>query len=217
MRALKGSNTKVWSAALAALLCGLAACGGAEEPPATATETPAAEQPAPAPTPEPATAPAAEPEAAEADGPRQAPPLGFTALDGRTVSLADLRGKAVLVFFFSTDCPHCQHAADVMAPIYASWKDRGVEFLGLALNPTAQQNLGAFVAEHRVAFPVTTADRQTFVRFAGLSMMARFYYPYLIFVDPEGNIAETHQGSDQMYFGNLGQSLETTLAQLAPK
>lgn len=182
----------------------LAACGGSEPEPTS---------PTPASTPPPAASPEAQsPEAS--DEPTPAPPLEFTSLDGRRISLAELRGRPVVVFFFSTDCPHCQRAAEELAPIYAEWKERGLEILGLALNPTAEQNLGEFVAEHDVEFPVATADRQTFARFAGLSMMTRFYYPYLIFVSPEGLKVEAHQGSDRAFFANFERSMREALRRL---
>ena len=76
--------------------------------------------------------------------PRPAPKLEFTSMDGQKVSLADLKGKVVLVMYFSTDCQHCQTAAQTLAPIYKELKPKGFEILGLAMNPTAKQNLGAF-------------------------------------------------------------------------
>ena len=214
------------SVVLAASL--LAACGGGEaESSASAPEpaaTPQAEQPQPEPPA--ATEPAAstdavagKPQASELAGdprgfPRPAPELKFTARDGRQVALSQLKGKAVAVFFFSTDCPHCQRSAEVMAPIYAELKGQGVEILGLAMNPTAETNLGAFVEKYNVQFPVTTTTRQEFARFAGLSVMSRFYYPYYLFVDPQGNLVEEHQGSDTSYFRDLNSSLRATFARL---
>ena len=67
--------------------------------------------------------------------PRPARPLQFQALGGQMVSLEKLRGKAVLVMFFSTDCPHCQQAATRMGPVYEELRKKSCEFLGLAMNP----------------------------------------------------------------------------------
>lgn len=205
--------------ACAATAAFLLACGGSDAPePAASTPPPAAENPAPA------TPPAAETPTAGSEGqaplttardfPRPAQELSFRAMDGRQVSLSDLEGKAVLVMYFSTDCPHCQRTAEVLAPVYADLKSKGVEVLGLAMNPAAQQNLKAFVDKYQVEFPVSTASRQDFARFSGLSMMERFYYPYLLFVDPEGNLVEEHQGSDSRFFSDLDRSLRETFKKL---
>ncbi len=211
------------SAAIAALL--LAGCGGSEtkESPAAPPSPPAVTEASPPPSPPPTATPPASSDAKTEDResepagrafPRPAPPLKFTAHDGRSVSLDDLKGKVVLVMYFSTDCPHCQTTAETLAPIYAELKPQGLEVVGLALNPTAKTNLGGFIGNYRVAFPVGLANRAGFARFAGLSVMARFYYPYLLFVDREGNLREEHQGSDGMYFADLNASLRQTLGAL---
>src|SRR5690606_29581721 len=114
-----------------------------------------------------------------AETPRDAPALEFTTLQGQKVSLDDYRGKAVLVMYFSTDCPHCQRAATVMAPIYEEFRTKGVEFLSLAMNPSAKQNLGAFIEKYSVQYPTGFATRAEFARFAGMSIMQNFYFPYM--------------------------------------
>ncbi len=152
--------------------------------------------------------------ASAADVPRPAGALEMTAMDGRKISLADLKGKPVLVMYFSTDCPHCQRAAAAMAPVYQEMSAKGVQFLGLALNPTAEGNLGAFVDRYQVGFPVATADRSHFARFTGWSVMTRFYYPYLAVVDKDGVIREEHDGSDRGYLADLESSLRESLAKV---
>lgn len=209
-----------WTACAAAATY-LIACGGSEAPESASTAPPPpAEKPAPAPEPaaqqhsaETSEAPAETPVSSR-EFPRPAPELSFRSIDGRQVSLSDLKGKAVLVMFFSTDCPHCQRTAEVLAPIYAEMKPQGVEVLALAMNPNAQTNLRAFAEKYRADYPVSTASRQEFARFAGLSVMSRFYYPYLLFVDPEGNLIEEHQGSDQRFFADLDASLRSTFEKL---
>lgn len=150
-----------------------------------------------------------------AETPRDAPPLEFTSVRGAKVSLDDYAGKAVVVMFFSTDCPHCQRAAGIMAPIYQQMQGKGVEFLALAMNPTAKQNLGSFIEKYGVAWPTGFATRAEFARFAGISIMQNFYYPYLIFVDPKGNIVREEQGSNRVFFGDLDKSLRDVLSELA--
>ncbi|MEZ5393145.1 MAG: hypothetical protein R2724_09780 [Bryobacterales bacterium] len=49
--------------------------------------------------------------------PREAGPLTFNTYNGHKASLAALKGKVVAVMFFSTDCPHCQHTAEVLADL----------------------------------------------------------------------------------------------------
>lgn len=151
---------------------------------------------------------------AAGETPRPAGELSFTAIDGREVSLAGLKGKAVLVMYFSTDCPHCQHTAEVLGPIYSELRGKGFEIVGLAMNPGAKGNIRAFVSKHQVAFPVGFADRPAFSKFSGLSVMERFYFPYLIFVNQNGVVLEERQGSDRRYFADLNGNLRQSIAAL---
>lgn len=149
-----------------------------------------------------------------AETPRPAQSLSFTALDGRKVSLEQLRGSCVMMFFFSTDCGHCQKAATEIAPVYSRLRSQGFEILGLALNPTAKDNLPNFVKSYGVEFPVSLTTQAQFRKFAGMSVMARFYYPYLMFVDRNGVIQAEHQGADRAYFADLPNNLMKTLSPL---
>lgn len=139
--------------------------------------------------------------------PRPAPKLEFTSMDGQKVSLADLKGKVVLVMYFSTDCQHCQTAAQTLAPIYKELKPKGFEILGLAMNPTAKQNLGAFRDNYQAYYPMTTATRAEFSAFSGLSIMDRFYYPYFLFIDREGNVRMEEHGGNRAFFANLSRNV----------
>jgi len=56
-----------------------------------------------------------------------------TALDGTNVNLADLRGKVVLVTFWSTKCPICAAEIPKLNNLAANYKDKDVVFLGLTL------------------------------------------------------------------------------------
>ena len=95
-----------------------------------------------------------------------------------------------------------------------SLQQKGVEFIGVTLNPTATDNLGSFIEKYAVAFPVGLGNRQHFSRFSGLSVMERFYYPYLLFVDKDGQIQEEHQGAERGYFADLNASLRQSLDRL---
>ncbi len=54
-----------------------------------------------------------------------------TSLDGQTFDLAGLRGKVVLITFWSTRCPICEAEAPKLNELAARYKDRDIVFLGL--------------------------------------------------------------------------------------
>ncbi|MEY3480216.1 MAG: Thiol-disulfide oxidoreductase ResA [Verrucomicrobiota bacterium] len=78
--------------------------------------------------------------------------LSFTAVDGRKVDLADLRGKVVLVDFWATWCPPCVEEVPGVVDTYGKFKDQGFEIVGVSLD----QDKGAlekFTAENKMTWP----------------------------------------------------------------
>ena len=78
--------------------------------------------------------------------------LSFTAVDGKKVDLADLRGKVVLVDFWATWCPPCVEEVPALVETYEKFKDKGFEIVGVSLD----QDKGAlekFTAENKMTWP----------------------------------------------------------------
>lgn len=57
----------------------------------------------------------------------------FTAVDGREVDLARLRGKVVLLDFWATWCPSCIEELPNVAAVYRDYHSRGFEVVGVTL------------------------------------------------------------------------------------
>jgi peroxiredoxin len=84
-----------------------------------------------------------------------APDFTLDLLGGGKVSLSDLRGKVVLVNFWTSWCPPCRLEMPAIEKTYRSYKDIG--FVVIGLNLTAQdseQAAAGFVKEIGVTFPI---------------------------------------------------------------
>jgi thiol-disulfide isomerase/thioredoxin len=62
--------------------------------------------------------------------------LKFTALDGREVDIAKLRGKVVLVDFGATWCAPCIAEIPSMLEAYEKYHSKGFEIVGVSLEET---------------------------------------------------------------------------------
>ncbi len=149
-----------------------------------------------------------------AEMPRKAAALEFRTHDGRQISLASLKGKAVAVMFFSTDCSHCQETTRLLGPIYDEYKAKGFEILGVAVNPTAITNLGDFVAAYNVKFPVGTGNSDQWSEVAEMSATAKRYVPHLLFVDRAGQVVEDHPGLDRKFWLDQENNIRATVERL---
>lgn len=52
-------------------------------------------------------------------------------LDGNTVKLSDFKGKPLVLWFWTTWCPYCRHAASELNNIYPELKLSGIELIGI--------------------------------------------------------------------------------------
>jgi peroxiredoxin len=62
----------------------------------------------------------------------KAPALVLPTIDGRTLDLASLRGKVVVVNYWATWCPPCRGEMPALDAWYRARRDQGVEVIGVS-------------------------------------------------------------------------------------
>ena len=60
---------------------------------------------------------------------KPAPVFALPGLDGKVTSLADLRGKVVLVFFWATRCPDCREELPSVNALHRDLRGQRLEVL----------------------------------------------------------------------------------------
>ncbi len=78
--------------------------------------------------------------------------LRFTALDGRTVDLAAMRGQVVLVDFWATWCPPCVGLLPRVKVAYETFRPQGFEIIGVSLDED-RSVLERFLKQQGIAWP----------------------------------------------------------------
>ncbi|MEO1007269.1 MAG: TlpA disulfide reductase family protein [Planctomycetota bacterium] len=84
------------------------------------------------------------------------------AITGETVDMSQLRGKVVVIDFWATWCGPCIAELPHMKELYATYKDKGVEFVGISLDAPRNESdpskdglkkLRDFVADRELPWP----------------------------------------------------------------
>ncbi len=83
-----------------------------------------------------------------------APAFTLADLDGRSVSLATLRGQTVLVYFWATWCPYCQKELPATVQELARrYRDRQLVVLAVNIEE-GRDKVRAWVKKHNLTVPV---------------------------------------------------------------
>ena len=107
----------------------------------------------------------------------------FTGLDGRPISLADLKGKAVWINFFASWCPPCQSETPVLRDIADRYRDRGLEVVGISVQETNADDVRAYAERYQLDYTIgadLTGEIFRLYRLWGL--------PTSFFIAPDGGI-----------------------------
>ncbi|MBU6339991.1 MAG: TlpA family protein disulfide reductase [Bacteroidetes bacterium] len=66
-------------------------------------------------------------------------------------SIYEKTAPIIVIFMFSPDCEHCQKESPEVQALYEKWKDKGVDFYGIAVN-TNDADWKAFIEKNKFTF-----------------------------------------------------------------
>jgi peroxiredoxin len=84
----------------------------------------------------------------------QAPDVTFTTISGQKIKMADLKGKVVLVNFWSTDCGVCVSEMPDIVKTYNSYNAKGFEVIAVTMPYDPPAQVLNYVTQKALPFPV---------------------------------------------------------------
>ena len=137
--------------------------------------------------------------------PRPAPALNVTDLAGKPVSLADYRGKIVLLDFWATWCKPCVAGMPGLDKLAARWKDKDIVVLGISIDQEPKK-VAPFLKKKPVSYPIVLDNPKT-PSYATFKVKV---LPSMFLIDKDGNIVAQWRGETKP------AEIEKALAKLAP-
>jgi thiol-disulfide isomerase/thioredoxin len=133
-----------------------------------------------------------------------APDLHLRSADGKAVSLAELKGKPILIDFWASWCPPCRTSIPALDGLYREFHDKGLEVFAINVDER-RKDADAFLAGARYTMPIVFDSAGETPRVAGVYGM-----PTSFLVDRNGMIRFVHRG----YSEKVLDSYRSEIAQL---
>lgn len=134
-----------------------------------------------------------------------APSLRASTLEGQAVSLAQLRGKMVLVNFWATTCAICLAEQPDLVQMYQRYQARGLEVIAVAMPYDRPDLIKSHLSKYPMPFKVVwDQDGQIVSQFGGIVGT-----PTTFVVDREGRLISRTIGA--IAFDKLERLLDKSL------
>lgn len=134
---------------------------------------------------------------------RPAPDFNVKLLGGGDASLAEFRGKPLVLVIGASWCPHCIHEVPELVEAHEAYKDR-VNFLSVFIKSEPDE-VKDLVVEHKVEYKVAIDKEAVIGKAYGVKGI-----PVTLFIDSNGVITDEYLGG--MTKSGLSSRIEALLA-----
>jgi len=121
-------------------------------------------------------------------------PVSLLRLDGTSVGLNDflsgMRGKLVVLNFWTTWCPMCGGEVGSLSSLYQDYRSRGVEVVGISLDEGNPAGVAAYVQRKKIPYPVLIGNESVANEFGGIPGV-----PVTFLISREGKVVRQMMGA----------------------
>ncbi len=140
----------------------------------------------------------------------QAPDFVLTDLQGHTLKLSDLRGKAVVLNFWATWCPPCKQEIPWFVDLQKRYGPQGLQIIGVNMDDGGQQDVEKFVAENSINYPILLGQEKVAEAYGGID-----YLPTTFYIDRNGVVIDRVFG--QPGRDEIEHNIQRAIASTAPR
>ena len=136
-----------------------------------------------------------------------APPFKVTSIAGQKITLANYRGKVLLMEYFATWCSPCRDSVAHLVKLNQKYGKQGLQILGLSMDNDGEKSVKEFIISNRLNYPVAFAGEEMQTDYAVRSV------PTLYVIRKNGAIAEKFMGYNEELDKRLDQLLQKLLSE----
>jgi peroxiredoxin Q/BCP len=126
---------------------------------------------------------------------KPAPDFSVKASDGTKLSLAELRGKPVVVYFYPKDeTPGCTKEACAFRDAFDALKAQGVVLIGVSND--SDESHRAFAANHKLPFYLVSDEKGELAKKFGVDSTLGFLKRQSFVIDANGNVKKIYRSVD---------------------
>lgn len=127
-------------------------------------------------------------------GLQQAPTVSVTTLDGKSLPIASLQGKPVLVIFWATTCPGCIKEMPHLVELYKELGPKGLEIVAIAMSYDPPEQVRELARRKQLPYTVALdSDGSAALAFGDVKLT-----PTSFLLDPQGRIVQQKLGEMDM-------------------
>ena len=142
---------------------------------------------------------------------KQVPNLNLTTIEGKSIAMASLQGKMVVVNFWATYCPGCIEEMPDLVSSYNKYHDQGLEIIAVSVADDPPNQVLNFAQKNALPFPVVhDSDGKISQAFDNVSLT-----PTSFIIDQKGRIIGKTIG--KLDFVSLHKLLDQSLANKGTK
>ena len=123
--------------------------------------------------------------------------LAFTLKDsqGNSVSLADYKGKVVILDFWATWCPPCRREIPHFVALQKEYGSKGLQVIGVAVDQDGWDKVKPFIQSNGINYPVLMYTEDVYEAYQQLLPRSeRGGIPFTFVIDKTGQVKAKYVG-----------------------
>ncbi len=105
-----------------------------------------------------------------------APDFSLESLDGKSVRLSDLRGKAVLLNFWATWCGPCKIEMPWFVELQNQYGAQGLQIVGVAMDDASKEDIAKFAKSMGVNYPILIGKESIGDQYGGIPALPESFF-----------------------------------------